>query len=404
MSADQDEDGQQAAHQRCAPSRAPCHAPLAPADQPAGDRQQPQGGASGGHNHAGKKIAIVAFQPPRQVDADQEPQQQVEGEHRQLVAAEADAPPEPQPQDDQESIGIGEGVDEAPGDFHGHNANGAENRAGLVGRSRRRRRPLHLGRKERRRRGHRTLEHFHVAPAKQHPVWFAAEQRHVHQQDPGRQHGRAQQSPDDQPPPLAGHGGPAHEPPQSQRRRQQPAFGPRVDGQRPGDARAEKQPGLQLHHRPPTQVKRQDQQEPERGIANDQRAMQHQLGMKGVEQAADRGHLRVELPPQPAKQRQHRQAGQGNAPALAGPKPVQPRAVQRHQDQRIDVQTQQFHQWPVIAFVQGLADAEIIDRVRPDDVPAGSRPQLHGQAEEHQAGQDRAAQRGNGAGPGGSKR
>ena len=162
--------------------------------------------------------------------------------------------------------------------------------------------------------------------ADQHPVRIAVQQGDVHQHDPGREHGRAQQRAQQEPPPRSGSGRPAKQAPQSQRRRQQQAFRAGVNRQGPGDAGRQKQPEPQFQDRPPTQVERQDQQEPKRRIADDQGAVDHQLGMQRVEQASDQGHLVVELPPQPAEQGQHGQARQDDAPALARPQPVQPRA------------------------------------------------------------------------------
>ena len=50
--------------------------------------------------------------------------------------------------------------------------------------------------------------------------------------------------------------------------------------------------------------------------------------MDGVKEAAGQGHSLVELPAEPAEQRQHDEAGHQHAPEGAGKFPIQARAMQ----------------------------------------------------------------------------
>ena len=119
--------------------------------------------------------------------------------------------------------------------------------------------------------------------------------------------------------------------------------------------------------------------------------------------AAGRGRDVVKLSSQPAEQRQDDEAGHGDAPRLPGHFPIPPQPVQHREDQGIDVQAELVHHRPRVAALEGLADADVIDGVRPDNVPAGGRPTLHRQAEERQTGQEEAA-RGKTTAPTGSRR
>ncbi len=126
--------------------------------------------------------------------------------------------------------------------------------------------------------------------------------------------------------------------PKSQGDQQEQALDPGHGSQ--GDRRAggDKPAETDFRHRPPKPVNRQYEKQPEGRIAHRLWAPFDELGVNRVEQTGDQGHAVVELPSNPAPERQDNKAGDGDAPEHRGLFPIKPQTVQSREDDRIDVQ------------------------------------------------------------------